>query len=84
MLKNSGMAINSGRVLLLGAGGAGRSAAKMLKDGGAEVDIYDRHFAKAEGVASEFGVNAISVTVRYNNKRDGYRHAQNRGAFARG
>lgn len=62
MLKNSGMAINSGRVLLLGAGGAGRSAAKMLKDGGAEVDIYDRHFAKAEGVASEFGVNAISVT----------------------
>ena len=61
MLKNASVEINKKRVLLLGAGGAGRSAAKKLKDGGAAVDIYDRDIKKAEGVAEEFGVNAVSA-----------------------
>lgn len=60
MLKNNGIDVCGKKVLLLGAGGAGRSVAKKLADGGAQVDIYDKFTENAKKVASEFsGVKAL-------------------------
>ncbi|MGN0807473.1 MAG: shikimate dehydrogenase family protein [Candidatus Coproplasma sp.] len=55
MLNAAGIEVNGKKVLLLGAGGAGRSVAKKLLDGGAEVEIYDRFTQNAVNVADEFG-----------------------------
>lgn len=61
MLKNNGVDACGKKVLIIGAGGAGRSVAKKLLDGGAEVYIYDRTLSRAKSVAAEFiGVNAVS------------------------
>lgn len=60
MLENEGVELSGKRVLLLGAGGAGRSVAKKLADMGADVEIYDRNPANAQTVATEFSrVKAI-------------------------
>lgn len=59
MLKNSGVDAAGKSVLLLGAGGAGRSAAKKLKDGGALVTVFDKRERAAKDVAEEFGVSAV-------------------------
>jgi shikimate dehydrogenase len=45
-----------GRALVLGAGGAGRAAAWALREAGAEVVVWNRTPARAEGLASELGV----------------------------
>lgn len=42
------------KVLLLGAGGAGRSVAKKLLDGGATVCVYDRNSDNAVALKNEF------------------------------
>lgn len=55
MLKNGGVETKGKTVLVLGAGGAGRSVAKTLKDGGAQVYLYNRSYEKAQAVANEFG-----------------------------
>lgn len=61
MLKTSGVTVDGKKVLLLGAGGAGRSVAKKLLDGGARVFVYDKTTENAKAVASEFkGVTALS------------------------
>lgn len=60
MLRNAGVKVQGKSVLLLGAGGAGRSAAKKLKDGGASVAVFDRRTEAAEAVAHEFGTEAIA------------------------
>lgn len=54
MLNSDGVKVNGCEVLLLGAGGAGRSVAKKLSDAGAYVEIYDRNFTNAESVAGQF------------------------------
>lgn len=60
MLKNGGVEVGGKRALVLGAGGAGRSVAKKLLDGGADVFIYDNRPESALGVAREFaGVTAL-------------------------
>ncbi len=60
MLKNSGVEVAGKKVLLLGAGGAGRSVAKKLSDNGAKVSLYDRRAENSAYVAAAFtGVNAI-------------------------
>lgn len=59
MLLNAGVDVKDRRVLILGAGGAGRSVAKKLADAGAEVFIFDRNTHKAEAVAKVFGVVAL-------------------------
>lgn len=59
MLRNSGVDCGGKRALVLGAGGAGRSVAKKLADGGAVVEIYDRFAKSADAVAGEFGVRAV-------------------------
>ncbi len=54
MLEVEGIAVKDKSVLLLGAGGAGRSVAKKLCDGGARVFIYDKNYKNAKAVADEF------------------------------
>ena len=54
MLKNAGVDVNGKDVLVLGAGGAGRSAVKKLVDGGARVTLYSRTVDKAKAVANTF------------------------------
>lgn len=54
----------SGRsVVVLGAGGAGRAAAAALSDAGAEVRIVNRTHEKAETLAAELGVRAMTAEV---------------------
>jgi shikimate dehydrogenase len=61
MLKNAGVEVKGKAFLLLGAGGAGRSVAKKLLDGGATVYVYDRNMDSAKNVANEFkGVKVLN------------------------
>src|SRR6266550_4730242 len=46
------------RALVLGAGGAGRSAVYALKQRGAEVDVVNRTVSRAQDLASKFGAKA--------------------------
>lgn len=55
MLENNGISPKGKRVLVLGAGGAGRSVVKKLLDAGAEVFLYDLKKENAAAVAREFG-----------------------------
>lgn len=60
MLEVEEVAVKDKTFLLLGAGGAGRSVAKKLSDGGAHVFIYDKNYQSAKAVADEFdGITAI-------------------------
>ncbi len=55
MLKNNEIEVSQKRVLVLGAGGAGRSVVKKLADAGAEVFVYDLKTENAEELRKEFG-----------------------------
>lgn len=55
MLKNNGVGVNGKNVLIIGAGGAGRSVAKKVLEEGGKVDIYDKNLENAVAVAREFG-----------------------------
>lgn len=61
MLKNNGVEVNGKNVLVIGAGGAGRSVAKKLTDAGANVRVYDKNTDSAKTVAEEFGATAIGA-----------------------
>ncbi|MDE7300593.1 MAG: shikimate dehydrogenase [Clostridia bacterium] len=54
LLASENIDVNGKEVLLLGAGGAGRSVAKKLLDGGAKLELYDLNAANAKKVAEEF------------------------------
>lgn len=55
MLKNAGFEVKGKSVLVLGAGGAGRSCIKKLADGGAEVYAYERDPVRLATVHEELG-----------------------------
>jgi shikimate dehydrogenase len=55
MLTNNGIEVNGKNVLLLGAGGAGRSVAKKLSDAGASVSVYDKFAENAQKLAKDIG-----------------------------
>lgn len=60
MLKMNGVDVAGKNVLLLGAGGAGRSVAKKLADSGAIVFVYDTKYENAKSLEREFkGVKAL-------------------------
>lgn len=59
-----GVALTGARVLLLGAGGAGRTAAlKVASEGAAKLFLVNRTASKAEAVAREIGERFPAVTV---------------------
>jgi shikimate dehydrogenase len=51
------------RALVLGAGGSARAAVWALREAGAEVTIWNRTRAKAEGLAQEFGAVAAPANA---------------------
>ena len=55
MLHNNGVSVAGKKVLVLGAGGAGRSVIKKLIDAGAEVSVFDLNAQNVENVYKEFG-----------------------------
>ena len=55
MLENAGLDVKDKAVLVLGAGGAGRSCIKKLTDAGAEVYAYERDGARLKAVYEELG-----------------------------
>lgn len=60
MLENNGVNVNEKEVLVIGAGGSGRSVSKKLLDGGAKVSVYDKIHEKARDLAHEFnGITAL-------------------------
>lgn len=62
MLKNGGIEVEGKTFLLLGGGGAGRSCAKKLAEGGAKVFVYDKNFDSAKKIQNEFsGVTALDA-----------------------
>ena len=77
MLKNSGVVVSKKEVLVIGAGGAGRSVAKKLFDAGATVSVYDR-------VRSNRAFELDGQALFFNRQRKRGRYAQNRRNFPRG
>lgn len=60
MLENNSINVEGKEVLVLGAGGSGRSVSKKLLDAGAKVNIFDIDYDKACILAREFnGINAL-------------------------
>ena len=55
MLENEGIELNGKSVLLLGAGGAGRSCVKKLTEAGARVSVFERDEKRLAAVYDEFG-----------------------------
>lgn len=54
MLANNGVEASGQKVLLLGAGGAGRSVAAKLCSSGAKLSVYDINYANVLGLCKEF------------------------------
>ncbi|MDE6059547.1 MAG: shikimate dehydrogenase [Clostridia bacterium] len=55
MLENAGVEVAGKTVLVLGAGGAGRSCVKKLIEAGAKVSVYERSKERLQSVYEEFG-----------------------------
>ena len=64
MLKTNGVDVCGRNVLLLGAGGAGRSVAKKLSDAGARVFVYDKNYESSKRIENGFtGVKAMQNII---------------------
>ncbi len=60
MIENAGILVDGKKVLVLGAGGSGRSTAVALKNAGATVYMYRRNREELEEVCAQLGVNAAA------------------------
>ncbi|MBQ7368206.1 MAG: shikimate dehydrogenase [Clostridia bacterium] len=60
MLCGAGLDVSGKRVLVLGAGGSGRSSAVALKNAGANVAMYRRNKAELDEVCLQLGVEAAT------------------------
>ncbi len=58
MIENAGIAVAQKKVLVLGAGGSGRSTAVALKNGGADVYMYRRNRKELLETCAQLGVKA--------------------------
>jgi shikimate dehydrogenase len=63
-LKIAGIDVQGKSVLILGGGGAGRSAAAALKEAGADVSVYRRNRSELEELTEQLGVTAASDPER--------------------
>lgn len=61
MLETAGIDVKGKKVLVLGAGGAGRSSAVALKNAGADVFMYRRNEKELLETCAELGVNAAKT-----------------------
>jgi len=61
MLRAAGIEVGGKTVLVLGAGGSGRSTAAVLKNAGAEVFLYQRRKELLEEICKQLGVNAAAT-----------------------
>lgn len=61
MLKNAGVEVTNKKVLILGAGGAGRSTAAVLKRAGANVSMYRRNQTELQETCDQLGVTAAET-----------------------
>lgn len=59
MLKTAGVEVNKKKILILGAGGSGRSSAVALKKAGAQVYMYKRNQEELAEICLELGVKAV-------------------------
>ena len=59
MLQNADIAVKDKKVLILGAGGSGRSSAVALKNAGANVYMYRRNREELEETCAQLGVTPI-------------------------
>lgn len=57
MLENAGIDVKGKKVLVLGAGGSGRSSAVALKNAGASVYMYRRNKKELQEVCTQLGVD---------------------------
>ena len=60
MLKRAGIAVAGKTVLVLGAGGSGRSCAAALKKAGAKVFLYRRNRVELEEICAQLGVGVAT------------------------
>lgn len=60
MLSSAGIEVKDKKVLILGAGGAGRSCVVALKNAGAKVWAYRRNKAELDELCAQLGVNAAT------------------------
>lgn len=60
MLSSAGIEVKDKKVLVLGAGGAGRSCVVALKNAGAKVWAYRRNKAELDELCEQLGVNAVA------------------------
>ena len=60
MLSTAGFSVKDKSVLVLGAGGSGRSSAVALKNAGAKVFMYRRNREELNEVCTQLGVEAVS------------------------
>ena len=65
MLQEEGVSVAGKRVLVLGAGGAGRSTAATLKGAGAQVSLYRRNQKELMETCEELGVAAAKTLSGY-------------------
>lgn len=63
MLLSAGIEVKNKKVLVLGAGGAGRSTAAVVKQAGADCYLYQRRREKLLEVCGELGVQAAEDVV---------------------
>lgn len=64
MLRNNGVEVKGKKVLLIGAGGAGRAVAHKLVGDGAELYVYNRHFDRAASLVRDCGAaGALSAVT---------------------
>ena len=59
MLKTAGIEVKNKKILVLGAGGSGRSSAAALKNAGTQVSMYRRNKTELAEVCAQLGVTAI-------------------------
>lgn len=61
MLQSAGIAVQDKKVLVIGAGGSGRSSALALKNAGANVYMYRRNQAELIEICERLGVTPVST-----------------------
>ncbi len=63
LLRNNGIDVAGKKCLLLGCGGAGRSVAQKLAEGGADLQVFDMYPESAKAVREECGAEVLTEVI---------------------